>query len=62
MIFRHKNFTNFPVILREIDAEKKHFRPQKKQKMTINQQDKIKNFEVIYEEHMMAPIRNHTKT
>jgi hypothetical protein len=29
--------------------------------MTISQDDRIKNFEVVYEEQMMAPFQNHTK-
>jgi hypothetical protein len=54
MTLKHKNFTIFPLILREIDAEKT-------QKMTFSQDYRIKNFEVIYEEQMIAPIQNHTK-
>jgi hypothetical protein len=61
MTLKHKNFTIFPLILRQIDAEKTHFQPAKTQKMTISQDDRIKNFDVLYEEKMMAPIQNHTK-
>jgi hypothetical protein len=45
----------------KIDAEETDFQPAKTQKITISQDDRIKNFEVIYEEKMMAPIQNHTK-
>jgi transposase-like protein len=61
MTLNLKNFTIFPIILREIDAEKTHFQPAKTQKKTISQDDRIKNVEFIYEEKMMAPIQNHTK-
>jgi hypothetical protein len=61
MTLKHINFTIFPLNLREIYAEKTHFQRAKTQKMTISQDDRIKNFEVIYEEQMMAPIQKHTK-
>jgi hypothetical protein len=55
-----KNFTNLPLLLREIDAEKMLFQPVKTQKMTITKDVGIENFEVIYEDQMMAHIQNHT--
>jgi hypothetical protein len=61
MTLEHKKFHHFSLIIRDIDAEKTHFQAAKTQKMTITQDDRIKNFEVIYEEQMMAPIQNHTK-
>jgi hypothetical protein len=61
MNLKHKNFTISPLILREINAEKTHLQPAKTQKMAVAQDDRIKNFEVIYEERMMAPIQNHKK-
>jgi hypothetical protein len=51
----------FPLILREIDAEKTLFHSAKTQKMIITQDVGIQNFEVTYEEQMMAPIQNHKK-
>jgi hypothetical protein len=59
--FETKNFTKSPFLLREFDADKTLFQPAKTQKMTINQDVGIPNFEVLYEEQMMAPIQNHTK-
>jgi hypothetical protein len=59
---KHKNFTIFPLILRERDAEKTRFQPAKTQKKTNFIHDVgIQNFEVIYEEQVMAHIQNHTK-
>jgi hypothetical protein len=61
MTLKHQNFTIFPLILRVIDVEKMHYQPAKTQKMTISQDVEIQNFEVIYEEQMMAHIQNHTE-
>jgi hypothetical protein len=60
MTWKHKNFNIFPLILREIDAEKTLFQPAKTQKMTNFSGHGIQNFEVIYEEKVMAHIQNHT--
>jgi hypothetical protein len=59
--FETKKFINLHLLLREFDAEKTLFQPAKTLKMTITQDVGIKNFEVIYEEQMMAHIQNHTK-
>jgi hypothetical protein len=56
-----KNLNNLPLLLREFDAEKTLFQPEKTQKMTITQDVGIQNFEVIYEGQVMAHIQNHTK-
>jgi hypothetical protein len=56
---KHKNFDIIPLIFRKIDAEKTRFQPAKTQKMTISQDVGIQNFQVIYEEQMMAHIQNH---
>jgi hypothetical protein len=61
MTLKHKNFTNFPLLLREFDAEETLFQPAKTQKMTITQDVGIQNFVVIYEEQMMVQIQKYTK-
>jgi hypothetical protein len=59
---KHKNFTIFPLIIGESDAEKKRFQPAKKQKITtFIREVGIQNFEVIYQEQVLAHIQNHTK-
>jgi hypothetical protein len=44
-----------------LNAEKTHFQPAKTQKMTISQDYRISNLEVICEEQMTAYIKYHTK-
>jgi hypothetical protein len=41
-------------------VDKTLYQPAKTQKIIITQDVGIKNFEVIYEEQMMAHIQNHT--
>jgi hypothetical protein len=56
---KHKNFTIFPLINRDIDAKKTRFQPAKTKKMPNFFQDvEIQNLEVIYEEQVMVPIMN----
>jgi hypothetical protein len=47
MTLKHKNFTIFHLILREINAEKTHFQSAKTQKMTINLEVGIQNLRLF---------------
>jgi hypothetical protein len=44
------------LLLIEFDGERTYFQPAKTQKMTINQDVGIRNFEVVHEAQMMAHI------
>jgi hypothetical protein len=61
MTSKHKNFTIFPLTHRDVDAEKSHFQPAKTKKMSNFSDVGIKNFEVIYEEQVMAHMQYNTK-
>jgi hypothetical protein len=53
----------FPLILRERDDDKMRFQPAKTHKMiTFFRTLEFLNFEVIYEEQVMAHIQTHTNT
>jgi hypothetical protein len=49
------------LLLIKFDVEKTHFQRAKTHRKTITQVVVIRNFEVIYEEQIMAYFRNHSK-
>jgi hypothetical protein len=58
---KYKNFTIFPSILGEIDAAKTRFQLAKCRKWPIFNDVGFQNFDIIYEEQLVAHIQNHTK-
>jgi hypothetical protein len=56
-----KIFKIFTLLHGDFDSEKPHFQAAKAQKFTTSHFVKIRNFYFIFEEHMMAHIKKHTK-